>query len=370
MILSHPHPDHFLGLVSVIRAIEVGELVGHRAGRSARTPGRSTRSCSPSRDSAGCGSGARTSSAVVRNLPGGARLRCSLPCPSFLPERGANDNSFVLKLEYGRRSFLLMGDAEEALEHDLAAGHPARNCAPICSRWGTTAAEPRARTLCSLQRGPELATVSTGLRKPLRSPARAGDGTPRSVRSADAPYRSTPVRSRSRPTACALNVSASGHWTGGFTERSIVEDAEARVAFLDAARAAVVRRALGHGGSGLVRTGFGLEARTVYVVDGLRLTGIGNSSPSMAPSALQVKAGSASKQSKTAASSFRSRLTGLRAPLSIPMRTGALVTDVALPRRQLGAKARTERSGAGAGHHQGGVPGLEPGCCPEPGGWS
>jgi competence protein ComEC len=168
MILSHPHPDHFLGLVSVIRAVEVGELwdtgqgEAHGAGPEyakllavARQRGVRIR-----RPNELCG---------VRNLPGGARLRVLAPCPSFLSERGANDNSFVLKLEYGRRSFLLMGDAEEALEHDLAASHGEDLRADLL-KVGHHGSRTSSTDALLVAARPGLATVSTGLRNRFGHP--------------------------------------------------------------------------------------------------------------------------------------------------------------------------------------------------------
>jgi competence protein ComEC len=43
------------------------------------------------------------------------------PCPAFVPERGANDNSLVLRVTLGARAFLLTGDAEAAAESELLA---------------------------------------------------------------------------------------------------------------------------------------------------------------------------------------------------------------------------------------------------------
>ncbi|MGC4090636.1 MAG: ComEC/Rec2 family competence protein [Polyangiaceae bacterium] len=36
VVLSHPHPDHFGGLLAVVRSLSIGEISGHRAGRGAR----------------------------------------------------------------------------------------------------------------------------------------------------------------------------------------------------------------------------------------------------------------------------------------------------------------------------------------------
>jgi competence protein ComEC len=49
----------------------------------------------------------------------GARVEVLAPCPAAVPDRGLNDNSFVLRVSYGRRSFLFMGDAEHEEEREL-----------------------------------------------------------------------------------------------------------------------------------------------------------------------------------------------------------------------------------------------------------
>jgi competence protein ComEC len=45
------------------------------------------------------------------------------PCPGFTPHRGANDNSFVISIEYGARRFLFTGDAEREEESELVSAH-------------------------------------------------------------------------------------------------------------------------------------------------------------------------------------------------------------------------------------------------------
>jgi len=52
---------------------------------------------------------------------GGAWIEVLAPCPGFSSDRGPNDNSFVLRVGYGGRSFLLVGDAEREEETALLA---------------------------------------------------------------------------------------------------------------------------------------------------------------------------------------------------------------------------------------------------------
>jgi competence protein ComEC len=168
VILSHPHPDHFLGLLSVLRSVEVGELwdtgqgEAHGAGPAyaellAIARRRGVRIRHPAEL---CG---------ARELPSGARIEVLSPCPSYLPERGANDNSFVIRLEYGRRSFLLMGDAEEALEHELSSRAGARLRSDVLKVGHHGSRTSSTEALLAAAR-PELATVSTGLRNRFGHP--------------------------------------------------------------------------------------------------------------------------------------------------------------------------------------------------------
>jgi competence protein ComEC len=119
VVLSHPHPDHFLGLRSGLARVRVDELwdtgQGEQEGAEgaygalldrARRQGTIVR-----RPNDLCGSRAL----------GGARVEVLAPCPAVVTDRGPNDNSFVLRVRYGRRAVLFVGDAERAEEDDLLA---------------------------------------------------------------------------------------------------------------------------------------------------------------------------------------------------------------------------------------------------------
>jgi competence protein ComEC len=68
------------------------------------------------------------------------------PCPSFDPDRGANDNSLVVRVSYGERAVLFVGDTEHEEEATLLAGDGARLHADVLkvghhgSRTSTTPA--------------------------------------------------------------------------------------------------------------------------------------------------------------------------------------------------------------------------------------
>jgi competence protein ComEC len=117
MVLSHPHPDHFTGLLSVLDALEVGEFwdtgqgIAQGAGPTyASLLALLRRKGVPIRAPAElCG----------ERLVGGVRVQVLSPCPGFRRELGANDNSFVIRLGLGRRAFLFTGDAEHEAEQVL-----------------------------------------------------------------------------------------------------------------------------------------------------------------------------------------------------------------------------------------------------------
>ena len=120
IVLTHPHPDHFGGLSAVLRAVDVGEIWDSGQGEAegagpvyaaflalARAKGILIR-----RPAELCGHARRH---------GGAVLELLAPCPGFVPGRGANDNSLVVRARFGARAALLTGDAEALEEGDLVA---------------------------------------------------------------------------------------------------------------------------------------------------------------------------------------------------------------------------------------------------------
>ncbi|MEZ4222093.1 MAG: DNA internalization-related competence protein ComEC/Rec2 [Polyangiaceae bacterium] len=117
VVLSHPHPDHFGGLRSVLEVVSVGELWDTGQGRNegagpvyaellklARARGIRVREAREL-----CG----------RHERSGAAVTVLGPCPTFTPGRHANDNSVVLHVAFGRRAALLPGDAEAEQEREL-----------------------------------------------------------------------------------------------------------------------------------------------------------------------------------------------------------------------------------------------------------
>jgi competence protein ComEC len=187
VVLSHPHPDHFGGLVSTTAALSVGELWDNGQGE-AEGAGPVYRGWLSAMRSRGVTIRGPRELCGSRRI-GGATVEVLAPCPSFVPDLAANDNSFVLRISHGRRSALLVGDAERHEEAELLARDGSRLQADLLkvghhgSRTSTTPA--------FLERvRPSLAVISCGVRNRFGHPhpdalgtlARAGVPTLRTDR--------------------------------------------------------------------------------------------------------------------------------------------------------------------------------------------
>lgn len=167
-ILSHPHPDHFAGLRRGLSAVTVGALWDTGQGEEEGTSGDyaallgelRARGVTVLRPGDVCGS----------HTLGGARVEVLAPCPRLTADRGPNDNSFVVRIAYGERSFLFVGDAEHAEEADLVATRRSSLRADVLkvghhgSRTSTTASFLEAVD-------PAVAVISCGVRNRFGHPA-------------------------------------------------------------------------------------------------------------------------------------------------------------------------------------------------------
>jgi competence protein ComEC len=166
MVLSHPHPDHFLGLESVIRETEVGEFwdtaqgLAHGAGPAYARIQRLLRERGvPVKTPAElCGERRR----------GGARVQVLAPCPGFRESWGANDNSFVIRVSLGQRAFLFTGDSEHEAESLLLERGAALRAdfLKVGHHGSRTSSSPA--FLAAVQ--PRVATMSTGVRNRFGHP--------------------------------------------------------------------------------------------------------------------------------------------------------------------------------------------------------
>jgi beta-lactamase superfamily II metal-dependent hydrolase len=168
VVLSHPHPDHFTGLVSALPELEIGEFWDSGQGEA---------------EGAGPLYAELLRALRARGVPirhpqelcghprsfGSAVLRVLAPCPSFTPHRGANDNSLVFSVTYGERRFLFMGDAEHAEESELLAAHGSELRADYLKVGHHGSRTSTGEAFLSLVQ-PALATLSCGVRNRFGHP--------------------------------------------------------------------------------------------------------------------------------------------------------------------------------------------------------
>ena len=168
MILTHPHPDHFGGLASTLPLIEVGELWDTGQGEdlgagptyaallaTARSKGVPVR-----RPHDLCG---------APRLAGGATIEVLAPCPGYLPDASANDSSFVIRIRYGSRVALLVGDAEHEAERTLVARYGAGLHADLL-KVGHHGSRTSSSPLFLAAVRPALAVISSGVRNRFGHP--------------------------------------------------------------------------------------------------------------------------------------------------------------------------------------------------------
>jgi competence protein ComEC len=168
VVLSHPHPDHFGGLLATVAAIEVGELWDTGQGED---QGAGPAYASLLADARARGVKIKRPDALCgRQINrGNARIEVIAPCPTFHPDVGANDNSLVLRVSYGSRSALLVGDAESEEETELLRSHPATLDADLLKvghHGSRTSTSPAFATGVS----PSLAVISCGVRNRFGHP--------------------------------------------------------------------------------------------------------------------------------------------------------------------------------------------------------
>ena len=166
-VLTHPHPDHFGGLVTGLGSIGVGALWDTGQGE---------------REEVGGGYGALLTGLRARGVPilrpasicggrviGGARADVLAPCPDSLVERGPNDNSIVLRLAFGARAILFVGDAEREEEGDLLRLAPERLRADVL-KVGHHGSRTSSSPAFLAAVGPRVAVISDGVRNHFGHP--------------------------------------------------------------------------------------------------------------------------------------------------------------------------------------------------------
>ena len=171
VVLTHPHPDHYGGLAALLDRLPVGELwdtgqgtseadfVGTSAATHAlleRARARGVEVVQPDRL---CGS---------ERQFGDAAIRVIAPCPGFDAGYDANDNSFVLRIDYGGRSILFTGDIEGHAESKLVeTAAPLRADILKVPHHGSRTSSSEA-LLQVVQ--PQIAVISAGAWNPYNHP--------------------------------------------------------------------------------------------------------------------------------------------------------------------------------------------------------
>ncbi len=174
VILTHPHPDHFLGLVPLLASsVQVGELWDSGQGEREAMGGGYAQLLAEAR-AAGVPvrRPAELCSGRAREL-GGVDLRVLAPCPDVDGDLDPNDNSVVVRLSYGQRSFLFVVDAERAEERRLlarAASSPADALAADVLKVGHHGSRTSTSPDFLAAVSPSLAVASCGVRNRFGHP--------------------------------------------------------------------------------------------------------------------------------------------------------------------------------------------------------
>jgi competence protein ComEC len=166
-VLTHPHPDHFGGLATGLASIRVGALWDTGQGERERVGGGyaallssfRARGIAIERPPAICGS----------RVLGGARLDVFAPCPESSADRNPNDNSIVVRIAYGDRALLFVGDAEQEEEADLLRLPPGALRADVL-KVGHHGSRTSSSPAFLAAVGPSIAVVSTGVRNRFGHP--------------------------------------------------------------------------------------------------------------------------------------------------------------------------------------------------------
>jgi competence protein ComEC len=160
VILTHPDSDHAAGLIPLFDRLAVDAALDALAPGDPQGAAWRNATANVSRQSVARGAQAQT-----------GRLTLNVLSPAAIPGNAetGNDDSLVLRLEYGATSLLLTGDAEAEAEREmLASGLPLRSDALKVGHHGSNASTSP-EFLAAVQ--PRLAVISVGADNRFGHPA-------------------------------------------------------------------------------------------------------------------------------------------------------------------------------------------------------
>jgi competence protein ComEC len=195
-ILTHPHPDHFGGLASALPALDVGALWDSGEGEARQARQAESGERAPGPYVALLATLRRRGTRIVRpdelcagpRRLGGATFEVLSPCPSFDRDRGANDNSLVVRIGFGRRHALLVGDAEHGAEAALLRGASASRLRADVLKIGHHGSRTSTTRAFLDAVAPTFAAISCGVRNRFGHPH---PNTLATLRDAHVPYART-----------------------------------------------------------------------------------------------------------------------------------------------------------------------------------
>ena len=114
LVATHPHADHIGGMEDVVEEFEIGEIYMPKASTTTKTYKNLLTAIKKK------GNKINTAKAGV-SIYSGSGINIQILAPNSTSYEDLNNYSVVIKLTYGKKSFLFMGDAEMLSEDEITA---------------------------------------------------------------------------------------------------------------------------------------------------------------------------------------------------------------------------------------------------------
>ena len=160
LIATHPHDDHIGGLPAVIKDYEIGAIYAPRAVASTKSYENFLKAVQNKGLSINT---AKAGTDIIKEKD----LKISILAPAKSTYTDLNNYSIVLKITYGKTSFLFMGDAEQLIEKEIKANLVKANVIKIGHHGSTSSTS--AAFLKSVS--PQSAVISCGKKNSYGHPA-------------------------------------------------------------------------------------------------------------------------------------------------------------------------------------------------------